>query len=199
MFTGIIAAKGRIMEIKREGSGKRLVIYMDKEIELEEGDSIAIDGACITVERVRGRKFEVFLSKETLENTKFNKVSKKNYPVNLELSLKPSDKMGGHFVTGHVDSVGRIKGIKKAKGEVKLEVEFDKKFEKYLYPKASIAIDGISFTLQERNNNIGFFTIVPYTYRNTTISLKKKGDLVNIEFDVLAKIVENLIKGGRVK
>lgn len=199
MFTGIIVAKGRITEIKREGSGKRLVVHMDKELKLQEGDSIAIDGACITVEQVKGKKFEVFLSKETLENTKFNRVIKKNYPVNLELSLKPSDTMGGHFVTGHVDSVGRIKRIKKNKEGIKLEVEFDKKFEKYLYPKASIAIDGISFTLQDRNNNIGFFTIVPYTYKNTTISLKKKGDFVNIEFDVLAKIVENLIKGGKVK
>ncbi len=112
-------------------------------------------------------------------------------PENLYLELK-------QLKPNH-ETYYQIKDILKKhwKKEIKLEIEFAKRFEKYLYPKASVAIDGISFTLQNFENNIGFFTIIPYTYKNTTISLKKRGDLVNVEFDVLAKIVENLIKGGK--
>lgn len=199
MFTGIIIARGKIVEIKKEGNGKRVWIEILGEIEIKEGESISIDGACITVERVKGKKIEVFLSEETLKRTKFGKVLRQNYEVNLEPSLKVSDRMGGHFVTGHVDGVGIIRKINKNKKEIKLEIEFEREFEKYLYPKASIAIDGISLTLQGRRKNKGFFTIIPYTYNNTTISLKKVKDIVNVEFDVLAKIVENLIKGGKWK
>ncbi len=197
MFTGIILVRGKIVGIKKEDSGKKILVEMERELELKEGDSIAIDGVCVTVERFKNKRFETFLLKETLENTKFKKVIKINYPLNLELALKSSDRIGGHFVTGHVDGIARIRKMKKNKKEIKLEIEFAKRFEKYLYPKASVAIDGISFTLQNFENNIGFFTIIPYTYKNTTISLKKRGDLVNVEFDVLAKIVENLIKGGK--
>ena len=197
MFTGIIIATGKVTELKRKGGGTKIVIKPDKEVEVKEGDSVAIDGVCVTVQKVKNKRFEVFLSKETLNVTKFGKVIKKNYPLNIELSLKLSDRWGGHIVTGHVDGVARIKKLMKSRGEMKLEIEFDRKYSKYLYPKASVAIDGISLTLQDRKDNIGFFTIIPYTYENTTIPFKKKGDLVNVEFDVIAKIVENMIKGGR--
>lgn len=197
MFTGIIKTIGKILQIKDEGKGKRVKIEYIGEIELKEGDSISIDGACITVERLNGKTFEVFLSEETLKTTKFGKILKEGYLVNLEPALKLNDRLGGHFVTGHVDGVGKIRKLLKNKEEIKIEIEFDKKFEKYLYQKAQIAIDGISLTLFERKGNKGVFKIIPYTYKNTTISFKRKEDIVNIEFDVLAKIVENLSKGGK--
>lgn len=197
MFTGIIKTIGKIVEVKSEGKGKRVKIECKDEINLKEGDSISIDGVCITIEKSDGKIFEVFLSEETLKTTKFRKVLKNGYNVNLEPALKIDDRFGAHFVTGHVDGVGKIKKILKNKEEMKIEIEFDKNFEKYLYQKAQIAIDGISLTLFERKRNRGIFKIIPYTYKNTTISSKKEGDLVNVEFDVFAKIVENLLKGGK--
>ncbi|MEO0275333.1 MAG: riboflavin synthase [candidate division WOR-3 bacterium] len=197
MFTGIVKTIGEIIEIENKGKGKRVKIKYKGEIELKEGDSISIDGACITIEKLDGKTFDVFLSEETLKTTKFGKVLRKGYFVNLEPSLKIGDTLGGHFVTGHVDGIGKIKKIIKNKEEIKMEIEFDRNFEKYLYQKAQIAIDGISLTLFERKRNRGIFKIIPYTYKNTTISLKRSGDLVNVEFDVFAKIVENLLKGGK--
>ncbi len=197
MFTGIIKSVGKIVGIESKGKGKRVKIEYEGEIDLKEGDSISIDGACITIEKFDGKSFEVFLSEETLKTTKFGKVLKNGYPVNLEIALKIGDKIGGHFVTGHVDGVGKIKKLSKNKEEIKMEIEFDKNFEKYLYQKAQIAIDGISLTLFERKKNRGIFKIIPYTYKNTTISLKKEGEIVNVEFDVFAKIIENLLKGGK--
>jgi len=197
MFTGIIKATGKVIRIKNEGNGKRARVEYKGELNIKEGDSISIDGACITVEKVYDNTFEVFLSEETLKVTKFGKVLKEGYILNLEEPLKLSDKLSGHIVTGHIDGIGKIKKIYKDKENMKIEIEFDKKFEKYLYQKAQIAIDGISLTLIQRKNNIGIFNIIPYTYKNTNISLKKVGDFVNVEFDIFAKIVENLIKGGK--
>jgi len=197
MFTGIIKATGKVIRIKNEGNGKRARVEYKGELNIKEGDSISMDGACITVEKVYDNTFEVFLSEETLKVTKFGKVLKEGYILNLEEPLKLSDKISGHIVTGHVDGIGKIKKIYKDKENMKIEIEFDKKFEKYLYQKAQIAIDGISLTLIQRKKNIGIFNIIPYTYKNTNIYLKKVGDLVNVEFDIFAKIVENLIKGGK--
>ena len=197
MFTGIIKTRGKIVGIENKGKGKRVEIEYKDKIELKEGDSISIDGACITIEKINDKTFEVFLSEETLRTTKFGKVLKRGYLVNLEPPLKIGDKLGGHFVTGHIDGVGKIKKIFKNKEEMKMEIEFDKNFEKYLYQKAQISIDGISLTLLERKKNRGTFKIIPYTYKNTTISFKKEEDLVNVEFDVFAKIIENLLKGGK--
>jgi len=197
MFTGIIKATGKVIGIKNENNKKRIKIEYKGDINIKEGDSISIDGACITIEKVYGNTFEVFLSEETLKVTKFGKVLKEGYILNLEEPLKLSDKISGHIVTGHVDGVGKIKKIYKDKENMRIEIEFDRKFEKYLYEKAQISIDGISLTLTQRKKNIGIFNIIPYTYKNTNIHLKKVGDFVNVEFDIFAKIIENLIKGGK--
>jgi len=197
MFTGIIKATGKVLKIKNEINGKTIKVEYKGELNIKEGDSISIDGACITVQKVYNNSFEVFLSEETLKITKFGKVLKEGYILNLEEPLKLSDKISGHIVTGHVDGVGKIKKIFKDKENMRIEIEFDEKFEKYLYEKAQIAIDGISLTLIQRKRNVGIFNIIPYTYKNTNICLKKIGDFVNVEFDIFAKIVENLIKGGK--
>jgi len=197
MFTGIIKTTGKIVDVKSEGKGKRTKIECKDEIKLKEGDSISIDGACITIEKVDGKIFEVFLSEETLKTTKFGRILRRGYPVNLEPALKIEDRFGGNFVKANVDGIGKIKKILKNREEMRIEIEFDKNFEKYLYQKAQIAIDGISLTLFERKGNRGIFKIIPYTYKNTTISLKRKEELVNVEFDIFAKIIENLLKGGK--
>jgi riboflavin synthase len=197
MFTGIIKATGKVLKIKNEINGKTIKVEYKGELNIKEGDSISIDGACITVQKVYNNSFEVFLSEETLKITKFGKVLKEGYILNLEEPLKLSDKISGHIVTGHVDGVGKIKKIFKDKENMRIEIEFDEKFEKYLYEKAQIAIDGISLTLIQRKRNVGIFNIIPYTYKNTNICLRKIGDFVNVEFDIFAKIVENLIKGGK--
>jgi riboflavin synthase len=197
MFTGIIKATGKVLKVKNETNGKTIKVEYKGELNIKEGDSISIDGACITVQKVYNNSFEVFLSEETLKITKFGKVLKEGYILNLEEPLKLSDKISGHIVTGHVDGVGKIKKIFKDKENMRIEIEFDEKFEKYLYEKAQIAIDGISLTLIQRKRNVGIFNIIPYTYKNTNICLRKIGDFVNVEFDIFAKIVENLIKGGK--
>jgi riboflavin synthase len=197
MFTGIIKATGKVLKVKNEINGKTIKVEYKGELNIKEGDSISIDGACITVQKVYNNSFEAFLSKETLKITKFGKVLKEGYILNLEEPLKLSDKISGHIVTGHVDGVGKIKKIFKDKENMRIEIEFDEKFEKYLYEKAQIAIDGISLTLIQRKRNVGIFNIIPYTYKNTNICLRKIGDFVNVEFDIFAKIVENLIKGGK--
>jgi riboflavin synthase len=197
MFAGIIKATGKVLKIKNEINGKTIKVEYKGELNIKEGDSISIDGACITVQKVYNNSFEAFLSEETLKITKFGKVLKEGYILNLEEPLKLSDKISGHIVTGHVDGVGKIKKIFKDKENMRIEIEFDEKFEKYLYEKAQIAIDGISLTLIQRKRNVGIFNIIPYTYKNTNICLRKIGDFVNVEFDIFAKIVENLIKGGK--
>lgn len=194
MFTGIIEDTGEIIEFRRKGGGGYVDIKALLSRELKEGDSISVDGACLTVKEVKDRSFVVFLSEETLNRTKFSKTLRKGEFVNLERALKVGDRMGGHFVTGHVDCIGKLKYKRKHGLSEEWVIEFPEEFRKYLVYKGSIAVDGVSLTISALSKKTFKVSLIPFTLNKTTLGRKKSGDLLNLEFDLLAKYIENFLK-----
>jgi len=191
MFSGIISAVSKIQ--KRAMKNDCLFLTIQKPIgwRVKPGDSICTDGACLTVKKVYKDTYVTELMPETLDKTYFGLF--KYDHVNLEKSLKLSSLLDGHLVTGHVDTVGKIRNIK-IQGDSKIyKIDFSAKFTKYVAEKGSIAVDGISLTVVKAGYNWFTISLVDYTLRNTTIDTKKVGDLTHLEFDILAKYLEKLI------
>jgi len=189
MFTGIIEEIGTIENIAREANLIRLAIRAKKITSATKlGDSTAIDGVCLTVTRKTKSVLRFDVVEETLLKTTLGALHKGSR-VNLERALLSTTRISGHFVTGHIDGVGAI--IKKVTKDnyVKLEIAAPKNLYRYIVPKGSIAIDGISLTVGEVKKNYFAVYLIPFTERVTTIGFKKKGDRVNIETDMLAKYV----------
>lgn len=197
MFTGIVTDTGEVMHV----SPSRLTVSTPKLFgELEIGRSIAVNGACLTVIELSpaAESFSAELSPETLERTNLGLVRRGDL-VNLELPLRFSDRLDGHFVLGHVDTVGEIVSIsRKEKGAV-FRFRVDEKYSRYLIEKGSIALDGISLTIFNIRDGEFDVAIIPHTLEQTNLRLRRPGDTVNVEFDVLAKYLERLLqdKGGR--
>jgi len=193
MFTGIIEELGVIREIINTEDGKRFEIKCT-EINngINEGDSISVNGVCLTAFDMKGNSFKVDLVEETLKKTNLGKLKKKSF-VNLERSLTLSTRIGGHILQGHVECVGTIidKSIKKDSQLIKISIEPNE--IKYCIPKGSIAIDGISLTIVSIKKNIITIAIIPHTIKNTNLKSKEVGDSVNIETDILGKYIERLI------
>jgi len=193
MFTGLIQEVGFIKSSKALGKGLELDIATSvafaKTIAI--GDSIAVNGACMTATKKTSRSFTIQLLEESLKKTNLSQV-KKGAHVNLESSLRLGDKLGGHFVTGHVDEMGRLISLNNEGKFAVLKMGYSKKYEKNLIPKGSISIDGISLTLVDITST--FFTchIIPHTIQNTILQHKKAGDKINLEYDMLGKFVLNL-------
>jgi len=189
MFTGIIERIGIIKKIETK---KNLLVYsidlgaLAKKVKL--GDSVAISGACLTVTSKKARVASFDLMKETIEKTSLRSLTVGDR-VNLELALQASGRMGGHFVTGHVDEVAVIKGITEDKNWVALRLSVSRANHKFLVPKGSITIDGISLTVGKVGKDYFEVYLIPYTLKVTTLGLKKAGDSVNIETDILAKYI----------
>lgn len=193
MFTGLIKEIGEIKSVVTNPEGKLLGIKsreLIKEIAID--DSVSVNGACQTVVKVKGDIFYVQAVHVTLEKTTFGSLKPGN-PVNLELSLRPMDRLGGHFVSGHVNGTGQItKVISQGKNWL-ITVKYPKELEKYIIQEGSIAIEGISLTVAYLKKGEMTVSIIPHTYEKTTLGSKKVGDKVNLEVDLLAKYIEKLL------
>jgi len=199
MFTGIIEDKGEILRIEYQGQEKRLTITLPSYLtEVQLGDSININGVCLTVVQKKGREIELDLSQETLQKTVLGEL-KKGDQVNLERALRLTDRLGGHIVTGHVDGMGVIIEKRGERDFLQLRIRIPESVSKYVVQKGSIAIDGISLTVNECQGEEIQMTLIPYTLEKTTLMGKKVGDRVNVETDILAKYVEKLMNPGGQK
>jgi riboflavin synthase len=193
MFTGIIEEVGRIEKISVDRGNLKLKIGASKiSSDLKIGNSININGACQTVIGTDPDSFTVEAVEETLRKSNLGQL-KRNDLVNLERSLRFSDRLGGHLVTGHIDCVGRIKSIAKKDGSFLYEFELSQAYLTYLVEKGSVAVDGISLTVVEVLRDSFSVSIIPFTLENTTLGTKKIGDLVNIETDLIGKYVERIL------
>jgi riboflavin synthase len=193
MFTGLIKEIGILKSVETNREGKLLGIKskdLIKEIGID--DSVSINGACQTVVKIKGDIFYVQAVHVTLEKTTFGALRPSNQ-VNLELSLRPMDRLGGHFVSGHVNGVGQISKITSQGKNYLITVKYSKDLEKYIIPEGSIAIDGISLTVAYQKRGELTVSIIPHTYEKTTLGSKKVGDKVNLEVDLLAKYLEKLL------
>ncbi len=191
MFTGIIQAVGKIDAITKMGDDLRLSIRADN-FGLEAiriGDSIAVNGVCLTVTKLTKTHFEVHVSKETLSVTT-GLDSKK--AVNLEKALRLQDKLGGHLVSGHVDGVGEVTRLEQAGDCWSLTVEAPHAISKYIAKKSSICLDGVSLTVNRIGQDTFSINIIPHTLENTTFKHLSTGSLMNIEVDQIARYVERM-------
>lgn len=198
MFTGLIEETGKVRRISRKPGGIGLRIEGAKVLEdTKPGDSLSVDGVCLTVTKLRNEEFEVEVGEETLSRTKFSSLRSRD-SVNLERALKPSDRLGGHLVQGHVDGVGRVRQRRRSKGQLLLHIAFPEKLSPYLVQKGSVALDGVSLTIASLKGSSLSVSLVPYTLENTTLGALRVGDLVNIEVDMVGKYLEKQGREGRL-
>ena len=191
MFTGIIEEMGIVKSIK----SKVITIEANKIFEdLQLGDSVAVNGTCLTVSSFSNKIFNADITTETLSRTNLGYL-KSGYKVNLERALTLNRRLGGHIVSGHVDGVGIIKNISKDSEDIELVIECPANLMKYIIEKGSVAVDGISLTVAKVNNNKNSFSvaIIPHTLKETVLYYKKAGYKVNIENDIIGKYVEKLL------
>lgn len=193
MFTGIIEEIGNATAVENIAGGLRIKIRAEKIFnELKVGDSVSVNGVCLTVIRNVEKYFWIDAVGETLIKSTLKNI-KTNSFVNLERALRLSDRLGGHFVQGHVNGIGIISTINKLGENYKLVIEIPKELSHYMIDEGSVAIDGISLTIAKVENAKLNFSIVPYTWSNTILMFKKLGDEVNIEVDIVAKYLEKYL------
>ena len=189
MFTGIIEELGKISKI----SSNEVIIECVKVLkDTKLGDSIAVDGVCLTVTRLFENRFSADISPETLKITALNKL-KTGDLVNLERAMRADGRFGGHMVSGHIDGKGKCVNIQKVGEFFEFYIELDIELAKYVIKKGSIAINGISLTIAGVNNNIIKVAVIPHTYENTNLKNLQKSDIVNIEVDMIAKYIEKFL------
>jgi riboflavin synthase len=197
MFTGIVESMGTVKRLARKGEDARLFIDTSMNLDdLKIGDSIAINGACLTVTEKTGSVFSADVSAETMARTNI-KLLKSGEKVNLEKSLRMNSFLGGHLVLGHVDGMGKIKEKITKANSIQFGVEIDNDLSRYVVEKGSVAVDGISLTVNSCEKSRFHVNIIPHTARNTTLEFKKVADLVNIETDIIAKYVEKFLNPGK--
>lgn len=194
MFTGLIQEVGTIDAISTNTEGKEFIIRapsLIKEISID--DSVATNGVCLTATKITGDTFRVQAIHVTLEKTSIGHL-KKGDKVNLELSLRPQDRLGGHFVQGHVNALGKILKIATTGNNWEVEVSFPQELRKYMISEGSITLDGISLTIARLTNLSLTVSIIPHTLEKTSLSSKKVGDVLNLEVDMIAKYIENFLR-----
>ncbi len=195
MFTGLIEEVGFIHRVERGGKVAKLAIRaMDTINGLAIGQSIAVDGTCLTVTAVEPSLFEVDLSEETMTRTTLGELRPED-AVNLERPCRPTDRLGGHIVTGHIDGVGAIIELRETGGMWWLSVSYPQALRLLFVEKGSIAVDGISLTIADLTSLSFGVAIIPYTYRHTTLGSKQVGRRVNLETDLLGKYVIRYLEG----
>ena len=193
MFTGLIEEIGRVLCIRTTNRGTQLQLTAPKLApKVAVGDSIAVNGCCLTVSAHRGEQLTFDLLEETLARTNLKQLQRES-PVNLERALVAGAPLGGHFVQGHIDCAAKVISFERAEDDYRLEVELPADFSHYAVYKGSIAINGISLTVAELLEKSFAVWIIPHTKRHTNIDSVEPGDLVNIEFDILAKYVERML------
>jgi riboflavin synthase len=194
MFTGIIEELGRIAGIKK--GARSAVLRVDSTVVVSDvklGDSISVNGVCLTVVDFTKTFFSAEVMAETLRRSNLGGL-KTGGKVNLERALRPTDRLGGHFVSGHIDGVGAIKSIVKEDIADVFTISAPASVLKYVIEKGSIAIDGISLTVVDLTEDAFRVSLIPHTSANTTLGFKKAGDTVNLESDLIAKYIERLLK-----
>ncbi len=198
MFTGIIEHTGTIEALSLEASGGRVTIHAPSVApSLAVSNSIAVNGCCLTIVDLHNGRFSADLSSETISKTSFGAKGgelKKGSRVNLEQPLTAGKELGGHLVLGHVDTIGRVTHLTAEGENWWFGVEVPAEFARYVVPKGSITLDGISLTVARWQNNIAEVAVIPYTYENTNIRHRKPGDAVNLEGDVIGKYVERYLE-----
>ncbi|MCX8110093.1 MAG: riboflavin synthase [Syntrophorhabdaceae bacterium] len=194
MFTGIIEDIGEITAINRSGGRWEFSIKtrLLKE-DIKEGDSICVDGVCLTVTRLTSTNFYADASLETINVTTLGKKSV-GERVNLERAMGAGSRFGGHFVTGHVDCIGTVRKKDPAGDSIRLSIEVPEDISRFIVKKGSVSIDGISLTVNSKDVNIFTVNIIPYTFMRTTIGEKEVGSRVNIETDIIGKYVESFLE-----
>lgn len=196
MFTGITEHVGKIDAIERRGEDGRLRVSLagarEIEAEMKPGDSILVNGCCLTVAKFGAGYFEADLSGETLQRTSFGE-KKSGDLVNLERPLAASARLGGHFVQGHVDGVGRVAKLAPEGDSWWLSVSVPENLRRYVVEKGSLAIDGISLTVARWHDGVAGVAIIPFTHAHTNVRAMSAGNAVNLECDILAKYVESLL------
>lgn len=193
MFTGIVEEIGTVKTVIRNGNSLRLAISADLVLQdVKRGDSIAVNGICLTVTAFDRLTFSVDVMPETLKASSLFGV-RPGTPVNLERAMPTGGRFGGHFVSGHVDGVGRIMQKRHVANAVYVDVQCDKALLKYIVPKGSISIDGTSLTVFDVSERGFTISLIPHTHRETVLGIKQTGDAVNLECDLLAKYMESLI------
>ena len=202
MFTGIIEEVGKVRSITEIGDSFRIAVNsISVSAGVCAGDSVAVNGICLTVTDVDGSShFVCDAVKETVTRTTVSTL-RAGIEVNLERALTPESRLGGHIVQGHVDGVASVSRMDKQRAGMEMHIQYEKDYAKYLVRKGSVCIDGVSLTIAEIDKKSFRVALVPYTLKNTTLGDKKAGDRVNIETDIIGRYVERMLeeKGGSEK
>lgn len=194
MFTGIVESMGAVSKLTRKGLDA--VLDIDTSMGLEDvriGDSIAINGACLTVTQKRSKGFTADVSAETLQRTNLRLLNPGD-PVNLEKALRLNSFLGGHLVLGHVDALGKITEKTTRSASIILGIEADSEICRFIVEKGSVTLDGVSLTVNSCAKTRFYVNLIPHTARMTTLGLKKTADWINVETDIIGKYVEKLLK-----
>jgi riboflavin synthase len=193
MFTGLIESVGNVLGIRPHE--KDVDLDIDAGFDLNEdklGDSVAVNGVCLTITKISKRSFTATASAETISRSTLDELSSGS-KVNIERAMTLSSRLGGHLVLGHVDTVGTILNVRTVGESIRFKIQFDRGFSRYVIEKGSIAVDGISLTINRIYTDAFEVNIIPYTAKTVSLTLKGPGDRVNLEFDVIGKYVERLL------
>ena len=194
MFSGIIQGTGRIEKLTKRGRSARMNVDAKGVLrKISSGESISVNGVCLTVADFSGLRFSSDISEETLSRTTLGNL-RAGDRVNLEQSVRFSDRIGGHLVSGHVDGTATIKKIERTGNAFLFRLTLPRNLLRYCIEKGSIAVDGISLTINELDRNGIWLAIIPHTIKITNLGDRKRGDLVNIENDLVGKYIERLMK-----
>lgn len=197
MFTGLIEEIGTLKSLRPQNGAVCFAIEGENVLrELKIDDSISVNGVCLTVTKIAAPIFEVQAVEETLRKSNLGNL-KIGSQVNLERAVRAADRMGGHFVQGHVDDVGSVSRIQQQEGGILLSIIMPSRLMKYVISEGSITIDGVSLTVARLNENEITISLIPHTLEKTTLGNLKTGDQVNVEVDVLGKYIENLLRYPR--
>jgi riboflavin synthase len=196
VFTGLVADKAKVIAIARGAESAVIQIESVLASEIKVGDSVSINGTCLTAIELSSNSFKADVMIQTLKVTSLGKLSEGDF-VNLELATRADSRLGGHIVQGHVDGIGRV--IENSPGEKwnKFVVRVPKNLSKYIVNQGSIAIDGVSLTVGEISDDLLTLWLIPETLERTNLSQKSNRDIVNIEVDIIAKYVERLMNRGQ--
>ena len=197
MFNGIIFNKGFIKKISKRSKGLNIFVKSDLKLNSKDiGVSIACDGVCLTLIKIQNKIMEFYLSNETVKRSKF-KYLKVNDVINLELPLKYGQKISGHICQGHIDTTGKTLSVKKVDKSYIFDFQINPSARKSIIEKASICINGISLTISKKTKKGFQIWVIPHTFKLTNLSKVKKGNLVNIEIDILSKYVKNFFNAKK--
>jgi len=196
MFTGLVQDLGSVRAVENEPAGSRLEVETALAPELSEGDSVAVNGVCLTAVSVADGAFRADVMAETLRRSSLGPLAAGD-PVNLELPLRPEDRLGGHFVQGHVDGTGTVEDVTVEGFANVVRIACGPEILRYVVEKGSIAVDGVSLTVADLDDEGFTVSLIPETIERTTLGGAAPGRIVNLEVDVLAKYVEKLTQGAR--